>query len=800
MKYNRIVFMMMALFVYTACNDDAVPGTKEAKFKLGFKKMTKVYVKKGSFKASELISNMSGAKKGCQIEEVRNIKPAGILKVTGTAPDVMVHFLGTGTVTMDVVVQNPKKVKYTIKGAVVEIVTLDKDLVKGKDMVAIFQSFKYVKNPKITSQEILKFWKEKKDGYQLKAVKYLNPTDVVAVQGKAPSLYLKVKKSGTFTATYIFSNGKDKDIAVKGKFIILPYGGFKFGGISKLYQDDGSFSSAEILKFVIGLKDGYKIKEIRDLSQNDVASVQKPQGQQPYLKFKKVGSFTATLVLKHASKKDIVIENAAFAILAQKAPVLTFKTLTKKYVDGGQFTNAEILNNVQGLKDGYTIKNINHFYPAGLVESVVKDEKIALNFKKVGKFTASITLVHDSKLPVYISRAIFDIKKGDDQQQQDQQAVTDTWSKDYKTGALKSITQGSDGGYVVLSDSKGAADIEVVKVDENGKVVWKKAFEAGHKKAYKIITAKDGGYVFTGGVGTIGSGWDFWIVKLNKDGNVVWNKTYSKAGLKDIGYSVSQTSNGNYIAVGNNHAIAVDGNGDQQWVKTLNTKVKLKANHATNDGGVIVTGHQVAGMTKRYGYYGYGKYKYAGKKYRKKGYTHSGGYVKNYVAKLDSNGNVVWEKSYDDLKHSVNTLTSDGGSGFVLVGHTWDMTDASLKVLVLKIDGNGNKVWSNAVGNLSRYVSSNSIVKTRDGYVIATQSSASGKWGWGANISGGILKIDNSGNKVWSKVYQSDDKHSLFNGIVNRNDGRGYVMAGLFMNNYWQKYGWIMKVKSDGTL
>ena len=129
------------------------------------------------------------------------------------------------------------------------------------------------------------------------------------------------------------------------------------------------------------------------------------------LSFVKVGSFTATVVLEHDTKADATITNASFTIAKAAAETLTFKAGFKEtFVSGGSFTEAEIFNNVQGSKTGYTIKEIKNISPTGVVNLAANKKSFV--FCKVGSFTATVILEHNTKTDATITNASFTIKIG----------------------------------------------------------------------------------------------------------------------------------------------------------------------------------------------------------------------------------------------------------------------------------------------------------------------------------------------------------------------------------------------------
>ena len=105
------------------------------------------------------------------------------------------------------------------------------------------------------------------------------------------------------------------------------------------------------------------------------------------------------------------------------------------------------------------------------------------------------------------------------------------------------------------------------------------------------------------------------------------------------------------------------------------------------------------------------------------GYTDSfgAGEFDIWVLKINSEGTVVWEKTYgrihNDYARSIKQ-TTDGG--YIVAGYTSTSIGSNFDLLVLKLDEAGEIVWEKTFGE-SESESSRDIQQTIDGgYIVAT--------------------------------------------------------------------------------
>jgi len=185
------------------------------------------------------------------------------------------------------------------------------------------------------------------------------------------------------------------------------------------------------------------------------------------------------------------------------------------------------------------------------------------------------------------------------------------WQRTYRIedcNSASSIQQTSDGGYIVAGETEYFPDlvknIWILKLTSIGDIEWQHAYKgSSSEQAYSIQQTSDGGYVAVGWTSSYGAGsGDVWVLKLSSDGNIEWQRTYGGSGF-ECAYSIQQTSDGGYIVAGETSSFGAGGkdlwvlklysNGDIEWQKTYGGTGHDSASsiQQTSDGGYIVAGY-----------------------------------------------------------------------------------------------------------------------------------------------------------------------------------------------------------------
>lgn len=303
---------------------------------------------------------------------------------------------------------------------------------------------------------------------------------------------------------------------------------------------------------------------------------------------------------------------------------------------------------------------------------------------------------------------------------------------------LSSLQHANGGGYVVAgltySVQTRESDALVVKLDASGDVIWQRSYGGvGTEAARSVFPLANGGYIVAGSVSLGPSGEaDAWVLRLDEDGHVLWQKSYGSA-LDDWANSARPTPDGGYVVVGSTFwmdadfhrdawILKLDAEGAVLWQRSYGgpSEEQFSSVAPTSDGGVVVAGYTFsygAGnqdawvlrldrtgnvlWQRAYGGPGPdwatsirsapdGGYIVAGG-FRVGGVAGSdtGGRPNAWVLKLDIAGSIVWQKLYGGAAtyHASASAEPTAEGGYVVGGFQFH---PYTEVWILKIDAMGS--------------------------------------------------------------------------------------------------------------
>ncbi|MCB0706472.1 MAG: DUF11 domain-containing protein [Saprospiraceae bacterium] len=148
-----------------------------------------------------------------------------------------------------------------------------------------------------------------------------------------------------------------------------------------------------------------------------------------------------------------------------------------------------------------------------------------------------------------------------------------------------------------------------------------------------------------------------------------------------------------------------------------------------------------------------------------------------YLARVDVDGDLVWEKTIDEgfIERGYAMInTADGG--FLIAGHSkLSVTDDNFDAYLIKVDKDGGLLWSNTYGGAGDETIA-SIAQAADGGYFLVGRSASYSDNEDEDVY--LLKVDVNGNEEWHQSYGGtlDDRG---NSVVSAPDGGCFILGNL---------------------
>jgi hypothetical protein len=368
------------------------------------------------------------------------------------------------------------------------------------------------------------------------------------------------------------------------------------------------------------------------------------------------------------------------------------------------------------------------------------------------------------------------------------------------------ILETSDGGYILIGSTSSndgdvtgyhegytewgqpLGDLWVVKLNQNGDIEWQKCLGgSGFDGGSDIKQTADGGYIIIGSTdstdgdvadihmdqdGSIRS--DIWIIKLDADGTLLWQKCFGGTQV-DAGTSIEMLDDGSFVFCG--------------W--TLSNDGDVSFHHGLFFGNTDI-----------------------------------------WVAKIDTLGNLEWEKSLGGSNNDVPAdikISNDGG--FIVSGST-ESNDGDVigfhpdsiglflsDIWTVKLTEEGNIEWQLCLGGSGTDSPSSEMVTAPDGSIFISGSTNStdgdiegihldfmgnlaGMDVWVAKLnSAGLLESQKCYGGAYgegaSSIAELSNGRLLISGTATTDDGD---VLGAHMSDDPYSDAWIFEVNSIGEI
>ena len=317
------------------------------------------------------------------------------------------------------------------------------------------------------------------------------------------------------------------------------------------------------------------------------------------------------------------------------------------------------------------------------------------------------------------------------------------WSKTYGGSADdrgQNIIETSDNGFLVIGYTSsndndvetyyGGNDFWIVKLDSSGNISWQKTFGyIGNDNGIQIIQTSDSGFLIVGELDVSSSagegnakttalkhaGGDYWVIKLNTSGEFEWSRYYG-GSFTDTPHGIVETDEGNFIITGTSDSDDVD--------------------ISNNKGSYDI-----------------------------------------WTIKISNTGDLIWDKNYGGVEiDEAKAICKTQDGNILIVGNTRSSdqdvstNQGGADLWLLKIDTNGNLLWEKTFGGSSFDIGS-SIYQTEDGFIISGSSrSLDNEFTNQGQNDAWILKISSEGNQEWQKLIGGSNIDYLYD-CVQLNDG-----------------------------
>lgn len=275
------------------------------------------------------------------------------------------------------------------------------------------------------------------------------------------------------------------------------------------------------------------------------------------------------------------------------------------------------------------------------------------------------------------------------------------WTSTFGTDAIDiaySVKQTGEGGYIVSGVFQGFQHdtLTLLRIDPNGDLLWQGDYPGpeGRSLGYAVRPCTDGGFVVCGTAGYALD--DAYFVRTNAQGDLLWSRTIDLGGA-EMALAIEQLDDGGFAAMVQNsdvgdpdgelYVLRLDAQGDTLWSHKIETPGPDEACGfaLTDDGGFIVAG--------------------------------GNGYPERdmLIVRLDGQGQELWRRilgspGQDDLAMAIHAIPGD----YAIAGRQEDPAAGNIGMYLARLDLEGNLLWERRFDR-GVFAEANDMVPTLDG-------------------------------------------------------------------------------------
>lgn len=310
---------------------------------------------------------------------------------------------------------------------------------------------------------------------------------------------------------------------------------------------------------------------------------------------------------------------------------------------------------------------------------------------------------------------------------------------------------------------------------------WTKSYGGvNNDEGYSVHQTADGGFIALGHTNSFGSGSsDIWLIKTNSNGDTMWTKTFGGNGA-EYGGSVQETTDHGFIIAGNTYSYGAGGSdalliktnssGDTLWIKTYGGPDDDGSTyaHQTSDGGFVI-----CGTTNSYG----------------------AGNTDYWLIKTDMNGDTTWNRTYGGIYNDVAFYAQEtSDNGYFIAGYTQPSGFSNSDIWLVKTNSNGDTTWTSSFGGNLNELPYSALQTSDGGYIITGYTYSYGPGGsdvW-------LIKTDSNGDSSWTRTFGGLSGEAG-QSVIETSDN-GFLVCGYTYSFSTQGDGdiWLIKTDSNG--
>ena len=306
-------------------------------------------------------------------------------------------------------------------------------------------------------------------------------------------------------------------------------------------------------------------------------------------------------------------------------------------------------------------------------------------------------------------------------------------------------------GYLLAGTTRsfgaGSNDIYLVRITNDGTILWTRTFGWKHQDAVRSVIAVDDGFILAGDVWDYGFlRLDIYLMKIDNYGYLVWNQFYG-TNARDLGFKVIQSDDNGYFILGYSRGIETrgdlfliktDNDGNQVWSKNYGSEYDDYGFDLFQDdyGDILMIGSRGGFFDDVHANF--------------QNYD-----ADIYLIKADKNGNEKWQKTFGGNEHDFGqAISTTDNKGLFLFGSSQSDGAGSFDMILIKTNSTYDEVWRKTYGG-SEYEYGMSMDKNAQGDLFLFGTTRS----FGINESADfyLIKTNSDSEEIWNLTIGGDN-------------------------------------------